>query len=92
MNVLISFYLSERENVVSTPSPDITSPGLDNIVEKCPQRTGAHPYPEAAEAEHEGEGSEDVDPEVDDDDDGEDVDSSVTILTVSSGHPDCSCH
>ena len=69
-------------------SPHITGPGLNNIVEKCPQRTGAHPHPEAAETEHEGEGSEDVDPEVDDDDHREDVDGSVTVVAVSSAHPD----
>ena len=81
----------ERRWDLSHFSPQITGPGLNNIVEKCPERAGADPDSEAAETEHECEGREDVDPEVDDDDDGEDVDSSVTIVTLSTHHPDCAC-
>ena len=70
-------------------SPYITGPGLNNVVEKCPERAGADTDSEAAETEHECEGREDVDPEVDDDDDREDVDGSVTAGAVGSAHPDC---
>ena len=73
-------------------SPHITRPGLNNVVEKCPQRTGANSDSEAAETEHEYERCEDVDPEVDDDDHREDVDGSVTVGAVSPAHPDCACH
>ena len=79
----------ERRWDLSHFSPQITGPGLNNIVEKCPERAGADPDSEAAETEHECEGCEDVDPEVDDDDDREDVDGSVTAGGLSSGNPDC---
>ena len=73
-------------------SPNITRPGLNNIVEKCPERTGTNSDSEATETEHEYERCEDVDPEVDDDDHREDVDGPVTVGAVSPAHPDCACH
>ena len=81
-----------EERIVWMIWPDITGPGLNNIVEKCPERAGTNADSEAAETEHEYEGSEDVDPEVDDDNHREDVDSSVTVGAVSPSHPDCACH
>ena len=82
-------FIFERARERRDHSPYITGPGLNNIVEKCPERAGADPDSEAAETEHECERREDVDPEVDDDDHREDVDGSLTTGAVSPGHPDC---
>ena len=71
--------------------PHVAGPGLHQIVEECPEWTGADSHPGAAEEHHEEERSQDVNPEVDDHHHGEDVDGSLAAVGVHLGDPGRAC-